>query len=154
MNILLNMLVRHMLLLGRWSSMEFSQTIKIMRSKNSLTQQQLANELHVSRAAIAKWESGRGLPDIDNLIALSELYNISLDELIKGEDEVSSKLISDSKARRGHFLVVLYLLATICYVGFLYMSIGIFLIGFLIATCFVLFFEIKILFKTLGVLKK
>ncbi|MBO1307974.1 helix-turn-helix transcriptional regulator [Enterococcus sp. 669A] len=54
------------------------------RKKNNLTQTQLAEELKIARQSISKWETGENLPSIDNLILLSEILNISLDELITG----------------------------------------------------------------------
>ncbi len=45
----------------------------------------------VTRSAVTRWETDKGILDISNLIAISELYNISLDELIKGESKVEKK---------------------------------------------------------------
>ena len=49
-----------------------------------MTQEQLADKIHVSHQTISKWENGINIPSIDNLLILSDLYNISLDELIRG----------------------------------------------------------------------
>lgn len=51
------------------------------REKSGLTQEQLAEKLNVSRQAVSKWECGDATPDLDNLVALAELYGITLDEL-------------------------------------------------------------------------
>ena len=56
-----------------------------LRKEKRLTQSQLAAAIHVSDKAISRWETGRGLPDIDNLEALSEYLDISIAELIRGE---------------------------------------------------------------------
>ncbi len=61
--------------------MEFAEKLRGMRKKAGLSQEQLAKELHVSRQAIAKWEAGGGIPDIDNMRAVSAYFECSLDEL-------------------------------------------------------------------------
>lgn len=53
-----------------------------LRKNNGLSQEELAEKLNVSRQAISKWECGESLPDTDNLITISKLYKISLDELV------------------------------------------------------------------------
>ena len=58
-----------------------------LRKEHSLTQQQLADELNVSRSAVASWENGDRIPDINNLADLSMLYNVTCDYLIGLTDE-------------------------------------------------------------------
>lgn len=65
--------------------MNLSENIVKFRKSNDLSQEQLAKKLNISRQSVSKWENGETLPSIDNLIALSGLLNISLDELITGE---------------------------------------------------------------------
>ena len=60
----------------------FSAKLKDLRKKNSLTQEQLAEKLNVSRQAVAKWESGAGLPDIENLKNISLVFHVSTDSLL------------------------------------------------------------------------
>ena len=64
--------------------------IKAAREKKKLTQEELAEALFVSRTAISKWESGINIPDIDKIIALSKLFDVSLSELLTGEKEETS----------------------------------------------------------------
>lgn len=64
--------------------MEMNQLLKMRRLAANWTQQELADQLYLSRQAIAKWENGDAVPSIDNLILLSDLYNVSLDELVQG----------------------------------------------------------------------
>ena len=59
--------------------------IAYYRGKLGLSQGELAEQLGVSRQAVSKWETDAGLPDLERLIALSRLYHITLDELVKGE---------------------------------------------------------------------
>lgn len=65
-----------------------SGKLKELRTEAGLTQEQVAEKLGVTRSAIARWESGKGIPDISNLILISDYFNISLDEMIKGDDAV------------------------------------------------------------------
>lgn len=63
-------------------AIEFTN-LKLYRKQNGFTQEQVAEKLGVSRQAVAKWESGETLPDIENIIALSDLYGTSVDFLVR-----------------------------------------------------------------------
>ena len=89
--------------------MKISQVLKDIRQQNQLTQEALAERLKVSRSAIARWESKKGIPEIGNLIAISREFDISLDTLIKEDGRLEKKVIEDSKAKKWHYLVILYL---------------------------------------------
>ena len=71
--------------------MKLSEKIRTLRKNAGLTQEQLGEKINVSRQAITKWESGDGLPDIYNLVALSNLFSITLDELMAQEKAVADK---------------------------------------------------------------
>ena len=101
----------------------------------------------ISRSAIAKWETDKGIPDISNLIALSDVFGLSLDELIKEDTTVKKKIIADSSAKKWHILVIMYLLAIVAYITYFAICHDILMIGFLIATLFMLFFELRIFIK-------
>lgn len=62
--------------------MDFNN-LKLYRKKFGLTQEQVAERLGVSRQAVAKWERGETLPDIDNIIAMADMYEISIDSLVR-----------------------------------------------------------------------
>ena len=62
--------------------MRFSEKLKETRKQAGLSQEQLAEKLSVSRSAVAKWESDLGLPDIDNLRAIAEHLEISVESLL------------------------------------------------------------------------
>lgn len=66
-----------------------SKNIVKFRKENNLTQNDLAEELNISRQSVSKWENGETVPSIDNLVRLSGILNISLDELITGESYLS-----------------------------------------------------------------
>ena len=65
--------------------MEFHEKLQELRKNRGLTQEELAQELHVSRTAISKWESGRGYPNIDSLKELSSYFSVTVDDLLSGE---------------------------------------------------------------------
>ncbi|AXF54734.1 helix-turn-helix domain-containing protein [Salicibibacter kimchii] len=65
--------------------MKIGDQIKKLRENENLSQEKLAHQLHITRQAVYKWENDKGYPDIQNLINLSEVFEISLDELIKGD---------------------------------------------------------------------
>lgn len=71
--------------------MELNQTLRENRQKHGLTQQQLADKLFVSNKTISNWETGKTLPDIESLIRLANLFNLSLDNiLLEGSDIVEN----------------------------------------------------------------
>ena len=72
--------------------MNIAEKIKTARNRVGMSQQELADQLHVSRSAIAKWESDKGLPDIENLKAIAKLFGMTLDELTGDGDSVSCTL--------------------------------------------------------------
>ena len=65
--------------------MDFGDKLKQYRLKEGLSQEQLAEKIGVSRQAITKWETKRGLPDVENMIILAELFKLTLDELVLKE---------------------------------------------------------------------
>lgn len=62
--------------------MKLGEKIKEARKQCGLSQEQLAEKMAVSRSAVAKWEANNGLPDVDNLKALAQLLNVSVDYLL------------------------------------------------------------------------
>ena len=65
--------------------MEFNEKLQQLRKRKGITQEELAEAIFVSRTAVSKWESGRGYPSIDSLKALSEFFEVTIDELLSGE---------------------------------------------------------------------
>ena len=66
--------------------MIFSEKLQLIRKNKGLTQEELAERLDVSRQAVARWESGQVYPDISNLIQISNLFNVTVDYLVKDKD--------------------------------------------------------------------
>ena len=69
--------------------MQFSEKLKMLRKEKGFTQENLADRLNVSRQAITKWESGDGIPDIENLKQISKLFDTTIDELVKEEKDIN-----------------------------------------------------------------
>lgn len=78
--------------------MALSEKLYSLRKKSGLSQEQLAERLNVSRQAISKWESGSSVPESEKLIAVSSYFQVSLDYLLKEEDD-RSKSAQDSDGR-------------------------------------------------------
>ena len=76
--------------------MILSEKIIYLRKKNGWSQEQLAEQLNVSRQSVSKWESGTSIPDLDKIIKLSKIFGVSTDYLIKDElEEDASESIPD-----------------------------------------------------------
>ena len=69
--------------------MEFNEKLQELRKSRSMTQEELAEALFVSRTAISKWESGRGYPSIDSLKVISHYFSVTIDDLICSEEMIS-----------------------------------------------------------------
>lgn len=79
--------------------MNFSEKLQKLRKEKGLSQERLAEMLDVSRQAVSKWESGQTYPEIDKLIKLSDLFNVTLDELVR-DDNISSTFNIEDKNKK------------------------------------------------------
>ena len=70
--------------------MEFNEKLQQLRKNKGLTQEELAQEIFVSRTAVSKWESGRGYPNIDSLKGLAKFFSVTVDELISPDEIISA----------------------------------------------------------------
>lgn len=93
--------------------MNFNIKLQELRKKKGLSQEELAETLYVSRAAISKWESGRGYPNIDSLKRISKLFSISIDELLSGE-ELIFLAEEDKKQKENNLRDLIFGLLDIC----------------------------------------
>ena len=75
--------------------MRVADKIKNARIQKGYTQEQVAENLLVSRQTISNWENGKSLPDIISIIKMSELYELSLDEIMKGDKALLKKVERD-----------------------------------------------------------
>lgn len=69
--------------------MTFGEKLKEARKQAGLSQEQLAEKLCISRSAVAKWETDNGLPDINNLKLLAQLFGVSIDYLLDEDEKLS-----------------------------------------------------------------
>ena len=81
--------------------MEFHEKLQELRKQKGLTQEELAQQLYVSRTAISKWESGRGYPSIESLKAIAKFFSVSIDGLLSG-DEVLTLAEEDQREKERH----------------------------------------------------
>lgn len=96
----------------------FNTLIKERRDDLQLTQQQVADELHVTRQTVSNWEKGKNFPDIPTLILMSDYYDLSLDYLLKGDERYMNEvkkdyaLLAKSKKQKkvDHILICILLL--------------------------------------------
>ncbi|WP_445291323.1 helix-turn-helix domain-containing protein [Bacillus cereus] len=77
--------------------MIFSERLKEEREKRNWSQNDLAEKLHVSRQSVSKWETGKNYPSIEIIIHLSDLFGSTIDELLRSDEELTQKVIEDSK---------------------------------------------------------
>ena len=97
--------------------MDFSNQLRKYRERDGYSQEYVAEKLYVTRQTISKWENDRTYPDIHNLIALSVLFNISLDELIKGDLEKMKKAVEKDDIQRYKRFYRAELLGTLLFIS-------------------------------------
>lgn len=88
--------------------MEIGNRIKNLRLQANKSQEVLAEEIYVSRQTISNWENNRSYPDIQSLLRLSDLFHISLDQLIKGDVEIMKQEINQIDLKNFDFLTKMY----------------------------------------------
>lgn len=82
------------------SKMNIGTQIKKYRTGMGLSQEGLAEKIFVSRQTVSNWETGKNYPDLHSLVLLSSLFNVSLDQLIKGDVEIMKKEIKETEIRK------------------------------------------------------
>ncbi|MCA0228690.1 helix-turn-helix domain-containing protein [Patescibacteria group bacterium] len=127
--------------------MNIGQRIYKIRQQKNITQEQLAKDLAISRQAVSKWESGKAIPDIENLMYISSLYDVSLDELIKGDNKVGQKIIADASAKKWHKLSILFFATLLVYIMWFGSAHGIWQLGLGIATLSMIIIDTRILLR-------
>lgn len=109
---------------------KFGEKLKILRNEKGWSQESLANKLNVSRQAVYKWEANKGYPDIANLIEISNIFEVTIDELIKEDEDLQKEISSDDDSFEQLSDPGFYLGTAIVFIGILtdYESISTFLI--------------------------
>ncbi len=85
--------------------MTFAEKLKTIRKQAGMSQERLAEKLGVSRQAVTKWETDTGIPDIENMMAISALFDISVDELLSNEKGRKSQRIIFMRVSRSTTLM-------------------------------------------------
>ncbi|EJW9248977.1 helix-turn-helix transcriptional regulator, partial [Enterococcus faecalis] len=108
--------------------------LKTYRINNHYTQEQIAEKVHVTTQAISKWENGLSIPSIDNLLILSDLYNVSIDELVQGSPYFKKPRIIGKKfnLKKGILFLLVWTLISLLFTGFGYQPIWIFILMMLV----------------------
>ncbi len=103
--------------------MEVGAQIKKYRSSMGISQEELAEKVYVSRQTVSNWETGKNYPDIHSVVLLSTVFNVSLDQLIKGDVEIMKKEIKETEIKKlnkyGGIYAVSLILAVISLVPFI-----------------------------------
>lgn len=76
--------------------MNIGKQIQYFRKRDNMSQEKLAEKIHVSRQSISNWENERNYPDIHNLLMMSILFNVSLDDLVKGDVKIMKEELQKS----------------------------------------------------------
>ena len=105
-------------------AMIFHNLIKEKRQKMSLTQMDLANKLLVSNKTISNWETGKTLPDIENIILISKYLNLSLDDLFLGDETMVEKLRENQQERKFYRVITISLVSAMVVgtIGYLFLK--------------------------------
>ena len=100
--------------------MELGEKLQELRRQKGLTQEELAGILYVSRTAVSKWESGRGIPNIESLKAISKYFSVSIDELLSGE-QLLAAADEDLRQREKHLRDIVFGLLDCSMIMFLFL---------------------------------
>jgi transcriptional regulator with XRE-family HTH domain len=84
----------------------FGEKLKLLRSKENLSQEKMAEILNVSRTAVSKWESGRGLPNYDALKGISSYFNVTIDSLLTQEEALAKVDTETKESKRKNLLML------------------------------------------------
>ncbi|MCH4171167.1 MAG: YxeA family protein [Lactobacillus sp.] len=93
--------------------MALKTQLKKYRQQFGWTQKQLAEKLHVSDKTISSWENGRTYPDVGMLLALSDVFQISIDQFIRGDDVMVQKIDRDIKMKRVYKIILAFIVFVI-----------------------------------------
>lgn len=80
--------------------MELNSQIKKYRTELGLSQEELAEKVYVTRQTVSNWETGKSYPDIHSLLLLGTLFDLSLDQLIKGDLETMKEIINEQEVKK------------------------------------------------------
>ena len=93
--------------------MNFNEKLIDLRKSKHLSQEELGHELGVSRQTISNWENEKSFPDIVSVIRLSSLYGISLDQLLKGDEEMMEHLEKTTNIVKSNQKLIIAIIANV-----------------------------------------
>lgn len=104
--------------------MNLSKQIQARRKSLRLSQDDLSKKIFVSRQTISNWENGRSYPDVQNLLLLSTIFNVSLDELVKGDIEIMEKKVANAEMDKYTKIMIVFIAFSMLSIGpsLLYLS--------------------------------
>lgn len=128
--------------------MELGNHIKHYRNEKGLSQEELAERVYVTRQTISNWENNKNYPDINSIVLLSEVFEISIDNLIKGDLEEMKKEINSEEVKKLNFyswmVLIIFLIAIISLIPMLkFIGLYGFIPYFILMAC-AMFFALKI----------
>ena len=97
-----------------------NENIKRIRKSKGLSQEELAIKLNVVRQTVSNWENGKSLLDIVSIMSLSDLYQITIDELLKGDKRMKEKMEKDANIAKANKRVILTTAIITLVVGIIY----------------------------------
>lgn len=100
--------------------MTFAQKLKALRTQAGMTQEQLAGAIYVTRAAISKWETGKGYPGVDSLKLLAQTFGVSIDELISDDDVQTKRALDARKSKLLYFAAAAMLAGAFAFAALAY----------------------------------
>ncbi|GGD96551.1 helix-turn-helix domain-containing protein [Paenibacillus nasutitermitis] len=109
--------------------MIFGEKLKTERKKKEWSQEELAAKLFVSRQSVSKWENGQNYPSIEVIINISDLFGVSVDELLRSDEELTKKVIRDSKKLAYPRLKLIFDVLFLAGVVLLAIKLGVFLLN-------------------------
>lgn len=133
---------------GGTDFMELGNQIKHYRNEKGLSQEELAERVYVTRQTISNWENNKNYPDINSIVLLSEIFEISIDNLIKGDLEKMKKEINSEEVKKLNFyslmMAILMIAAIISLVPLIkFIGVYAFIVYFALLAC-ALVFALKI----------
>lgn len=93
----------------------FGEKLKMLREQNDITQEKVSKKLNVTRQSVSNWENNKNYPDLTTLVTLSQLYNISLDDLLKDENNVVKSMKTELNSYRSSELIKLIIFSVLAF---------------------------------------
>ena len=127
--------------------MAFPENLQFLRAQNSVTQEQLAETLGVSRQSVSKWESGASFPEMDTLLRICDLYGVNLDTLLRGslkESQVSDTAQYDAFMNRFSCRIAFAVGAILASIGLMIIMAGFGIHAMLSAAFFMLVLTVSV----------